>query len=82
MFTRKLHLSLQPTHVYKLGNREGQMVSQPKEVLQIFTSYYEALLSAPNPGPESQEAPWLASLHLPTLMEEQLQSLNGDSYHY
>lgn len=55
------------------------MVSHPNEVLQIFTSYYGSLLSAPNPGPISQEVPWLASLHPPTLTEEQLQSLNAPS---
>lgn len=79
MFTCKLHQShfTKPTHVYQFRNRSGQLISHPKEVLQIITSFYRSLLLSPEaPSPNDLDScPGLISL--PSLSEEQLHRLNA-----
>lgn len=76
MFTCKLHQSLQPIRIYKRRNGSGQLISHPKEVLQIFTSFYRCLLTSPETTSPNDPDSWLGSVSLPSLSEEQILSLN------
>lgn len=79
MFTCKLHQShfTKPTHVYQFRNRSGQLISHPKEVLQIITSFYRSLLLSPEaPSPNDLDS-WPGLISLPSLSEEQLHRLNA-----
>lgn len=76
MFARKRNHVVKPPHVYKLHNSTGSLVSHPNDILGIFVDYYQKLFSksAGTSGPTSQA--WFADLALPTLSDQQLETLN------
>lgn len=49
IFARKLNQEQKPPHLYKLCDQKGNLVTHPKEVLEMFTSFYKNLLSDPQP---------------------------------
>lgn len=55
---------------------KATLVTHPQDVLQIFTSFYENLLSGPCSYPQPSSLEWLNSLHLPKLNDLQISSLN------
>lgn len=77
MFARKLNQEQKPPHLYKLRDQKGNLVTHPQEVLEIFTSFYENLLSDPQPQNQSPSFNWLNNLQLPNLNIEQINSLNA-----
>lgn len=77
MFARKLNQSTKPSHVYKLRNPTGNLVSHPKEVLEIFSDFYKKLLSTPQTPPKQTSLHWLEDILLPTLSSQKIEVLNA-----
>lgn len=70
-FARKLKQS------YKLQGSAGNITSHPKEVLKIFSLFYQKLLADPPAVAGSIPQSWLDTLPLPVLTDEQLHFLNA-----
>lgn len=51
-------------------------MTHPQDVLKIFTSFYKNIHSGTQTHPQSSSLEWLNNLHLPTLTEQQIKSLN------
>lgn len=65
MFTRKLKQTTQPTHLYKLKDCNGNLTTHLKQVLSIFSSFYQKLYFGPDPFLPSSPQTWLDTLSPP-----------------
>lgn len=55
----------------------GNLNSHPKVVLQLFSTYYQTLLTDPGVPSAPTSVSWLDAISLPKLTEIQQQSLNA-----
>lgn len=60
-----------------LRDQAGNLVTHPKEVLNIFTSFYKDLLSSPQTQSRQISKLWLDDIQLHSLNAHQIESLNA-----